>query len=97
MTAEIHDLAEQELEQAFEHYERQRPGLGRDLLHEFRRGVDRILQFPQAWRPLDATHRCYRLHRFPFGLVYRVDEATDKILIVCVMHFSRAPGAWKGR
>ena len=97
MMAEILDLAENELEEAFGYYEQQRSRLGREMLHEFRKGVDRIVQLPHAWRPLDATYRCYRLHRFPFGLIYRIDEAAGKIVIVCVMHLSRKPGQWERR
>lgn len=46
MTVELHEKAEQELTTAFEWYERQRPGLGDAFLTEFRRAVDRMLQFP---------------------------------------------------
>jgi len=62
--------AEQDLEQAFEYYQAIRKGLGLDLLDEFRRAVDRILAYPNAWQPLDSTYRRCGLYRFPYGIVY---------------------------
>ena len=97
MTASLLDAAAQDLEDAFDYYERQRHELGHELLHEFRRGVDRILQFPNAWQRLDDVYRRYRLHRFPYGIIYRVDRPANQIVIVCVMHLSRKPDWWRGR
>ena len=97
MIATILDDAEEDLEQAFEYYESERPGLGAEMLHEFRRGVDRILEFPSGWQRLDETYRRYRLHRFPYGIVYRIDTLANQVVIVAIMHLSRKPGWWKGR
>lgn len=71
MTVLLLDAAGEDLDAAFAYYEAKRPGLGRQLVNEFRKGVDRILQFPDAWQPLDEVYRRYRLHRFPYGIVYR--------------------------
>jgi plasmid stabilization system protein ParE len=97
MKAKILPLAEDDLEQAFDYYNLLRQGLGRELVEEFRRGVDRILEQPAAWQPLDDTYRRYRLHRFPYGIIYRVNEVADEIMIVAIMHLSRRPGAWHSR
>jgi toxin ParE1/3/4 len=78
--------ADEELELAFDHYQRQAHNLGLELVEEYRRGVDRILEYPRAWRALDDTFRRYRLHRFPYGIVYRISEADDLIVIVEFMH-----------
>ena len=82
MTAIALDEAEDDLQRAFDYYELQRAGLGGELVHEFRRGVERIIEFPNAWQRLDETYRRYRLHRFPYGIVYRVDSANNQIVIV---------------
>lgn len=97
MTVLALDEAAQDLEQAFNYYEHQRRGLGQEMIEEFRRGVDRILQFPGAWQRMDDTYRRYRLHRFPYGIIYRVDETANQIVIVCFMHLSRKPDSWRGR
>ena len=85
--------AEVELERAFDHYQIQREGLGLELLDEFRRGVESVLQYPAAWQRLDDIYRRYRLHRFPYGIVYRVSE--DELMIVAFMHMSQEPGYWQ--
>ena len=38
-----------ELADAIGYYEDQRPGLGYELLSEVEAGIDKILQFPNAW------------------------------------------------
>ena len=63
MTVVMLDLASADLTEAFEYYERQRPGLGFELVTEFRRAVDLIVRHPTAWNPLDEVYRRYRLHR----------------------------------
>jgi plasmid stabilization system protein ParE len=97
MTAIILDPAEQDLENAFNYYEGKRPKLGGRFIDEFRRGVELILRFPGGWQRLDETYRRYRLHRFPYGIIYRVDRQADQIVIVCVGHLSREPGWWRER
>ena len=97
MNARILEEAEDDLERAFDHYEEARVGLGVEMLEEYRRGVEQIIQHPNAWQPLDETYRRYRLHRFPYGIVYRVDEQRAEIVIVATMHLSARPGAWRGR
>jgi plasmid stabilization system protein ParE len=91
------DEAAADLERAFDHYQQRRDGLGIELVDEFRRAVDLVLAHPRAWQPLDETYRRCRLHRFPYGVVYRIVEATDEIVIVAVMHLSEQPGAWRIR
>jgi len=61
------------------------------------RAIERMLEHPNAWQPLDETYRRCRLHRFPYGVVYRYDAATEDIVIVAVMHLSPKPGWWRNR
>jgi plasmid stabilization system protein ParE len=89
--------AEAELEAAFDHYAAIRAALAEDLLHEFRRAVDQIQLHPRAWHPLDETYRRCRVHRFPYGIVYRHDASVEQLVIVAFMHLSRRPGMWRGR
>jgi len=49
--------AEADLERAAEYYENQNPGLGSELLEEFRRAVELILSHPDAWQSMDETYR----------------------------------------
>jgi plasmid stabilization system protein ParE len=95
MIARMLPEAENDLTSAFDHYYSLQSGLGRQFLAEFRRGVDRIIEFPFAWQPMGAAHRRYRLHRFPYGIVYRVDSAEEEFRIVAVMHLHQDPSSWR--
>ncbi len=97
MTVILRDEAAAELEEAFEHYQRIKGELAADLVTEFRRGIDQILEHPNGWQPLDEKYRRYRLHRFPFGIVYRPYFPADIIVVVAFMHLSRRPNFWRGR
>jgi plasmid stabilization system protein ParE len=97
VTATILTEAEVDLETAFDEYQMRLTGLGHELVYEFRRGVDRILEYPNAWQSLSHVYRRYRLHRFPYGIVYRHAPETNEIIIVAVMHLSQKPGFWERR
>ena len=97
MTVLLIRKAEVELEEAFDHYRTILPELGDRLLIQFRRGVDQILRYPLGWQQVDDTYRRYRLRRFPYGIVYRVDSVQQQIIVVCFMHLSRKPGVWRDR
>jgi plasmid stabilization system protein ParE len=87
--------AAQELFDAVQHYEDERPGLGGEFLDEVDRAIDRIKEAPQRWPQVEDRVRRYRLDRFPYGLVYEVHDST--IAIVAIMHLSRRPGYWRKR
>lgn len=97
MKAIILQEAEDDLERAFDYYELQRAGLGKDLVEQYRRGLDLIIQHPRAWQSLDDVYRRYRFHKFPYGIVYRIDDGTSQIVIVAISHLSEKPGAWRDR
>jgi plasmid stabilization system protein ParE len=50
---------------------------------------------PEAWPPYDHGTRHYLLRRYPFSVVYRIEET--RILIVAVAHGNRRPGYWTSR
>lgn len=89
------DAAEKELQEAVNHYNEQRDGLGDEFADEVERTVRRICDNPGAWTRLSESVRRCRTERFPYGLVYqRVD---DIIYIIAVMHLRRRPGYWRDR
>jgi hypothetical protein len=81
-----------ELEEAFDYYEMVRPGLGLDLLVEFRRSLTRIIENPYAWQVFHKADRRALLRRFPYAVVYRVVE--NEILVVAFWHMKRKAGYW---
>jgi plasmid stabilization system protein ParE len=89
------DTAQVELEEATQYYENQRAGLGEEFAQEVEKALDRISKFPRAWTDLGEGVRRCRTNRFPYGLVYIIEN--EVISIVAVMHLHREPGYWKDR
>jgi plasmid stabilization system protein ParE len=89
------DVAETELHQAVQWYESQAPGLGDAFLIEVLSAAERISLYPDAWHSLDKGLRRCRLNRFPYGLIYAIED--DDILVLAVAHLHREPGYWRNR
>ncbi len=95
MTYRFLSPAQQDLAEAIEYYERASPGLGLEFLDEVERTVNRILLNPEAWTPVGEHHRRCRARRFPYGLLYTVEQ--DVVIISAVMDLRRHPETWKKR
>ncbi len=95
MKAVLADAAEAELADAAAYYRAQSAALGDDFLTEFLAAVTRIEEFPEAWQLMGESVRRCRLHRFPYGLIYRVQG--DVAVIAAVAHLHREPEHWRGR
>lgn len=87
------EVAQQELDEAVAYYNAEVAGLGEAFLLEALSALDRIQRFPDAWHPLSKTTRRCRLRRFPYGLVYQVDD--EGTLIVAVANLHRRPDYWR--
>lgn len=87
--------AEAEFEQAVGFYEGRRPGLGLDFAKEVYAAISRIAEFPDAWQPVSKNTRRCLVHRFPYGVVYRIRDGY--IQIMAVADLRRAPGYWRCR
>ncbi len=87
--------AETDLAAAVAYYDGQSPGLGDSFLDEADAAAGRIAGFPHAWQKLSANTRRCRLHRFPYGLIYRVRN--DCAVIVAVAHLHSEPSQWLKR
>jgi plasmid stabilization system protein ParE len=95
MTYSFHPEAETEFFEAIEYYENRKAGLGLDYSREIFATINRILNFPQAWAPFSHRSRRCLAKRFPYGIVYRIDQ--DEILIFAVMQLNRKPNYWLDR
>jgi toxin ParE1/3/4 len=95
MTFSFHPEAEEELHAAIEHYEERQDGLGYDFSIEVLAALQNVVAHPLAWPVVeDGIHRCL-INRFPYGILYAVEDAS--IFILAVMHLRRSPGYWKQR
>lgn len=93
MTYRFLSLAENELRSAAEYYENAVPGLGVDFVDEIERTIERVLKHPNAWAKVSEDHRRCRTRRFPYGIIYSIED--ECILISAVMNLRQHPGRWK--
>jgi plasmid stabilization system protein ParE len=97
MKLDILSVAEAELDDAIQYYEREQPGLGMRFHAEVSRALKRISEFPKAYQKFGArTQRCL-VAKFPYGILYQHKERSNEILIVAIGHLHRAPDYWFSR
>jgi plasmid stabilization system protein ParE len=87
--------AEQDLSEAANWYEEQLAGLGNQFLDEAVVAFSSIAESPLMYPIVHRNTRRTLIHRFPFGVYYRVEDTT--IVVLAVMHGSRHPRRWKIR
>jgi plasmid stabilization system protein ParE len=88
-------IATQELEDALRFYELEYSGLGRRFKEEVRKAALRVAEYPKAWSIERGEVRKCLLHKFPYKLMYSVEE--DHVLVIAVAHQHRKPDYWVGR
>lgn len=87
--------AELEMLDAARYYELQAPGLGNDFLDKVDSAVQDIGAHPERWPVIRLNIRRRLIHRFPYGLLYRVD--TDEVVVLATTHLHRHPDYWLDR
>ncbi|MBW1699940.1 MAG: type II toxin-antitoxin system RelE/ParE family toxin [Deltaproteobacteria bacterium] len=88
-------FARQELEDAVHYYELQYLGLGKKFKEEIKRAVSRITRYPKAWSVERGDVRKCLLHKFPYKLLYSIEQ--DHIFVIAVAHQHRKPNYWVER
>lgn len=92
--------AEAEVDEAVEWYDRQEYGVGGRFLRAVREATQSVAENPERYpvcatlRSGDALRRIL-LTRFPYAIVYHVDQ--EDVLVIAVAHGARRPGYWRGR
>jgi plasmid stabilization system protein ParE len=85
-------FAVQELNEATLYYEVEFKGLGQEFRHEVRKASKRISEYPEAWPVERGEIRKCILHKFPYKLLYSLEQ--DHILIIAIAHQHRKPDYW---
>jgi len=88
-------LTQNELDDGVRWYNGQATELGLDFLDEVDRSVRRIVSFPMSCPEIESGVRRCLLARFPYGLIYGLDQGT--IVILAVAHLHRDPRYWVDR
>lgn len=73
-------------------YENRVEGLGKTLEREIAKAASRISEHPQGWPKERGTIRKCLLHKFPYKLIYSVEQ--DHIFIIAFAHQRRRPNYW---
>lgn len=92
---EFLSLARDEVSEAYDYYNLQQTGLGKQFAAEVRDAVRRLTQYPLAFPVQRGEIRKCLLQRFPYKLLYAIRH--DKILIVAIAHQHREPEYWVSR
>lgn len=95
MNIEFLPLAKLELDDAIKYYELQLEDLGKRYKEEVRTSINRISIFPKAWTVIRPNIRKCVMHKFPYNILYSIQENT--ILIIAIAHHHRQPDYWIDR
>jgi plasmid stabilization system protein ParE len=87
--------AEQDLDEAYAWYEKQRVGLGEEFLTSVDACIEFICRFPNTGSIVVENFRRSLLRRFPYGVLF--GYADGKIIVYGVMHTARDPNKWRER
>ena len=95
MVVSFHELAERELNDAAQYYDREQPGLGAAFIADVRRCTDAILKHPEAGPVIRGHVRRRLCRRFRYGVLYTIRPGTIRVLVI--MNLRRHPTYWVGR
>jgi len=87
--------AKQDIREAFDWYEGERSGLGREFLDEARTALRHVQEHPLRYPKIRGETRRNLLNRFPFSILYVVED--DRIVVIACFHGKRDPRIWQAR
>jgi plasmid stabilization system protein ParE len=90
---EILPAARRELDQIAGTYNDEVSGLGGEFLGEVEKSLKILQEHPFSGPEYLAGTRRMRVARFPYAVVYRVNET--RLVVVAIAHHRRRPGYWQ--
>ena len=95
MTFSFHTEAQAEFYEAINYHETCEQGLEEDFSMEVFLAIQHVVNYPSAWPVLEDDVRRCLVNRFPFGILYSIEQG--EVFILAVMHLHRDPDYWKHR
>ncbi len=89
------EVAEDELDDAYEYYEYQQKSLGERFVNEVYASIELIKFYPFAWQKISTNSRRCLVKSFPYGVIYQIRD--EQILIVAIANLNRKPNYWINR
>ncbi len=78
-----------------EYYNSQVNNLGIEFYHELKHGIDTLQHFPKMYQIKHKNKRILYNLRFKTNVVYAVDEALRKVIVLAVVRSETNPNNWK--
>lgn len=91
----VHPDAIREVRAARQWYAAHSVQAAEEFIVELRKAVQNVIEAPSRWPMYSSSTHKYRLHRFPYSIIYRKSQTS--IQIIAVAHGHRRPGYWKQR
>jgi len=91
----VNPEAELDINEARQWYEAERIGLGDELIDAVDEVLARVQRAPRLYAKVFQELRLALVRRFPYAVVYRIDD--DQITVVAVYHMHRDPRGWQSR
>jgi plasmid stabilization system protein ParE len=88
-------LANREVDDAVQWYEAREEDLSREFLDELDRVVRLVRLHPYAGVQIEPEIRRFLFRRFPYSLIYGLDEKTIVVIAIAPQH--REPNYWADR
>ena len=88
-------LADREVDDAVRWYDEKEEGLSRDFLDELDRTVRLVKTYPLLAKQIEPEIRRFLFARFPYSLIYGIDQ--DTIVVLAVAHQHQEPRYWADR
>jgi plasmid stabilization system protein ParE len=85
----------EEARAAYRWYARRSATIANQVMAELDAAINQIMAAPAQWPPHLQGTRAFRLHHFPYLIVYR--DTGLGLQVVAVAHTSRRPGYWRRR
>ena len=90
--------AEDDMRDAMAWYAAIRPILAEDFLLCVDAVLERLAQDATIFPYVHGSVRCALIHRFPYGVFFRIDDGDAPcVTVVAVFHTRRTPVAWQTR
>lgn len=89
MIVEFLEVAEIEIDEAYQYYEKEQKNLALRFIYEIQNTVERIKLFPKGWQSLGKNTRRALTKSFPYGIIYQIKD--DSILIIAIAHLNKKP------
>ena len=96
---EFRPEVENDVDGAAKWYEDKQPGLGADFIDDVIRVFDSLAENPllNCRRHPSKDIRWRFAARFPYRIIYEVDEANRSVIVAAVLHAARADVHWRRR